>query len=661
MALSRPLVHFSRLRVFAALLWGLTFTGVKPILEILMERRSLATVAQVRIAELEKRISEIKKEQDPLLQKAAAVGATPVSRDRNKALRDLTSNIAGYDSDLYWLNTELYFYRLGELYATRYLPSDPFQTLVCVILLTLAAVIVRCWFEFGQESLVGSVVNLSLFDLRNRLYRKVLHLDVNHFTEDGTPELMARFTNDMDMLGNGTKTLFGKVVAEPLKAIVCVVLAACISWRLTLMFLILVPAAAVVLTRAGRMMKRATRKLLDRMSNIYKILQETFLGIRIVKGFTREPHERRRFRGATLDYYHKAQWVVNLDAISGPVIEILGIAAIGGALLAGAYLVLRDKTELFGITMTSYPMKPESLLNLYILLASIADPIRKLSSVYTRIQSGCAAADRIFYYMDREPKVRTNSGKPLLTRHSEGIEFRDVCFSYEPGRPILTNIHLHVRHGETIAFVGKNGCGKSTLVNLLPRFFDPDHGSILIDGQDIRGVNLRSLRQQVGIVTQDTTLFDDTVANNIAYGNRRASRRASKKPRRAYAHDFITKLPQGYDTPLGEAAARLSGGQKQRIALARAMLRDPRILILDEFTSQSDPESEALIHKAVREFVRNRTTFIITHRLNTLEIVDRIVMVAGGRITSVGTHQELIVASPDYQRFQEAQTHRLSA
>ena len=647
---------------FAALLWGITFKDVKPILEILKDQHNLAKIAELRIGELQTKIDLIKSGQDELLKEAELERAKPVTPAGNKVLRSQTMRLAGFDSDLYWLNTEQYFYRLGEYWAQRYLPSDPFQTLVCVILMILAAVIVRCWFEFGQESLVGSVVNRSLFDLRNRLFRKVIHLDVNHFSEDGTSDLMARFTNDMDMLGNGTKTLFGKVVAEPLKAIVCVVLAACISWRLTFMFLILVPAAAVVLTRAGRMMKRATRKLLDRMSNIYKILQETFQGIRIVKGFTREPHERRRFRDATLDYYHKAQWVVNLDAISGPVIEILGIAAIGAALLAGGYLVLRGKTELFGVTLTSYPMKPESLLNLYVLLASIADPIRKLSSVYTRIQSGCAAADRIFFYMDREPKVRTNSGKPLLVRHKEGIEFRDVCFSYEPGRPILTNIHLSIKHGETVAFVGKNGCGKSTLVNLLPRFFDPDHGSVIIDGQDIRGVNLRSLRQQVGIVTQDTTLFDDTVANNIAYGNRKAPRESIEEAaQRAYAHDFISKLPKGYETPLGEAASRLSGGQKQRISLARAMLRDPRILILDEFTSQSDPESEALIHKAVREFVRNRTTFIITHRLNTLEIVDRIVMVAGGRITSVGTHQELLKNSGDYQRFQEAQIHRLSA
>ncbi len=647
---------------FAALLWGLTFTGVRPVLQVLMEDRNLATIARLHVTELDERIKEIETQRAPLAERVRQMEPLPDNSANNKVRRDSSIAMAAIDSDLYWLNTERYLYQVGQNWATKYLPQDSFQTLVCIILIILVAVIIRCIFEFWQESLVGSVVNLSLYDLRNRLYRKVIHLDVNHFTEEGTPALMSRFTNDMDMLGNGTKTLFGKVVAEPLKAIVCVIIAACISWRLTLMFLILVPAAAIVLTRAGSMMKRATRKQLERMSNIYKILQETFQGIRIVKGFTREPHERRRFRDATLDYYHKAQWVVNLDALSGPVIEILGIAAIGAALLAGAYLVLHGKTELFGITMLSTKMQPATLFNLYILLASIADPIRKLSSVYTRIQAGCAAADRIFYFMDREPSIRANPGKPLLVQHKEEIEFRDVCFSYEPGRPILTNVHLHVKHGETIALVGKNGCGKSTLINLLPRFFDPDHGSILIDGQDIRTVNLRSLRQQVGIVTQDTTLFDDTVSNNIAYGNRKAPQELIEEAAsRAFAHEFIMKLPQGYNTRLGEAASRLSGGQKQRLALARAMLRDPRILILDEFTSQSDPESETLIHKAVRDFVRGRTTFIITHRLNTLEIADRIVMVAGGRIASVGTHLELMGASPEYQRLHEAHSHRLSA
>jgi ATP-binding cassette subfamily B protein/subfamily B ATP-binding cassette protein MsbA len=273
-----------------------------------------------------------------------------------------------------------------------------------------------------------------------------------------------------------------------------------------------------------------------------------------------------------------------------------------------------------------------------------------------------AASDRIFAFMDRQPRVQRNSDGPRLRRHHEAIEFRDVCFSYEPGRPILTNVHLQVRHGESIALVGKNGCGKTTLVGLIPRFYDPDHGFILVDGHDIRTVNLRSLRQQIGLVTQDTTLFDDTVYNNIAYGNRRAKREdVEEAAQRAFAHDFVSQLPHGYQTRIGEAGAKLSGGQKQRLALARAILRDPKILILDEFTSQSDVESEALIHKALREFMRDRTTFVITHRLNTLEIANRIVMVDNGRIAAVGTHQELLDTCPEYQRLHQAQFQRLCA
>jgi ABC-type multidrug transport system fused ATPase/permease subunit len=295
-------------------------------------------------------------------------------------------------------------------------------------------------------------------------------------------------------------------------------------------------------------------------------------------------------------------------------------------------------------------------------LISVADPIRKLSSVYTKMQSGAAAADRDFSYKDRRPRVQNNSNAPRLPWHGSTIELKDVCFSYEPGRPILTNLHLKIRHGETIALVGKNGCGKTTLVGLIPRFFDPDHGSVLIDGYDIRNVNLRSLRQQIGFVTQDTTLFDDTIYNNIAYGNRKAKPEdVEKAAARAFAHDFIVKLSGGYETRIGEAGAKLSGGQRQRLALARAILRDPRILILDEFTSQSDVESEALIHRALRDFMRDRTSLVITHRLATLEIADRIVMVEGGRIAAVGTHTELLQASPAYQRLHDVHSHRLSA
>ena len=512
--------------------------------------------------------------------------------------------------------------------------------------------------------------------MRNRFYRNVIHLDVDQFGDQGSSELTARFTNDMETLGAGVKMLLGKVISEPLRALACVIGACFISWQLTLLFLILVPIAIVVLTKVGRIMKRATRRLLERMSNIYKILQESFQGIRVVKAFTTEPAERRRFKAATRDYYRKSMMVVKIDALADPIIELLGVIAIAGALLAGSYLVMYDETHLFGISwlrISDQPLDAEALLSLYIFLGAIADPVRKLSSVFTRIQSGCAAADRIFTYIDKRPRVQGNSDGPRLQRPTlEGpdvvdettpfIEFRDVCFAYDPEQPVLNNICLHVKAGETIALVGPNGCGKSTLLSLLPRFYDPNYGTILIEGHDLRGVHMRSLRKQIGVVTQEVILFDDTIFNNIAYGKRNAKQEeVEAAARQAFAHDFIEMMPQGYQTRVGELGRNISGGQKQRLSLARAILRNPSILILDEFTSACDAESEALIHQALREFKVGRTMFLITHRLNTLEIADRIVVLERGRIIAIGGHADLMRTCTLYQGMHDAQAQRLVA
>jgi ATP-binding cassette subfamily B protein/subfamily B ATP-binding cassette protein MsbA len=648
--------------LIAAALWSVNFTAIYPVLKILGTQQSLQEWVDERINTTQVQIDRLQLELAPLTRQAKQADALPPGRERDRQQRGVSSHLATVEGKLNTARTELYRYQVAKGLIYKCLPADRFQTLAFVIGLVVLGVALKGFFEFWQESLVGSVVNLSLFDLRNRFYRNTIHLDVSSFGEEGTHELMARFTNDMELLGAGTKMLFGKVIAEPLKALGCVILASWISWQLTLMFLVLVPVAVFVLNKVGRVMKRATRRLLERMSSIYKLLQETFHGIRIVKGFTMEPYERRRFRAATRDYYHKSMMVVNLDALASPIIELLGVIAVALALLAGAYLVVQQKTDLFGLRLCSQPLEAETLLTLYAFLAAIADPVRKLSSVYTRVQSGAAAADRIFAFIDRQPRVRPNSSGRRLARHGEIIEFRDICFSYDPGRPILTNVHLRVPHGETVALVGKNGCGKTTLVGLIPRFYDPDHGSILVDGVDIRTANLRSLRQQIGIVTQETILFDDTIYNNIAYGNRRARPEdVEAAAGRAFAHDFIVQLPRGYQTRVGEAGSKLSGGQKQRVALARAILRDPSIFILDEFTSQSDAESEALINKALRDFMHHRTTFVITHRLNTLEIADRIVVVEHGRIEAVGTHQELLRSCAAYQRLHEAQFQRLCA
>ena len=492
--------------LLAAIFWGLNFTAIYPVLKIIGSGQTLQEWVDTSISKVEQdQINPLQLKVDDLTKNETLAKKKPVGSERNKELRhiseDLTKNISKLES----AHLERSRLHLTKRYIDMLLPADCFKTLALVLGLVVLAVAIKGFFEFWQESLVGSVVNRMLFDLRNRFFRRAIHLDAQNFSEAGTSEMMARFTNDMELLGAGQKTLLGKVIAEPLRALVSVIIACWISWQLTLMFLVLVPFALFVLTKVGRIMKRATRRLLERMSNIYKILQEAFLGIRIVKAFTNEAGERRRFRAATKEYYHKAMLVVNLDALAGPVIEFLGVAAIVGALLAGAYLVLERQTKLFGIPMMEYPMDAESLLTLYVCLAAISDPVRKLSSVYTRIQSGCAAADRIFFFIDKEPKVTANSMGPRLERHSSSIVFQNVCFSYTPDHPILTGVDLTVKHGETIALVGKNGCGKSTLLGFLARFYDPDHGTVMVDGIDLRVANLRTLRKQVALVWIEQT------------------------------------------------------------------------------------------------------------------------------------------------------------
>jgi ATP-binding cassette subfamily B protein/subfamily B ATP-binding cassette protein MsbA len=670
--------------LLAAILWGLNFTSIYPVLKLLHTGQSLhqwvdecIKTNEVEAKRIEGRIDQLREEERDLLREPPSDGLT-------KHKRDLANDLFKREMELTRVRSALYWYQVLQKYVNSFFPDDCWATLASVIGLVVFGVAIKCFFEFGQESLVGSVVNLSLFDLRNRFYRRVIHLDVEQFNDSGTAELMSRFTNDMESLGTGIKTLFGKVVAEPLRALACVIMACFISWQLTFLFLILVPIAGLVLVRVGRVMKQASRRLLERMSSIYKILQESFQGIRVVKAFTMEPYERRRFCAATRDYYHKSMLVVNIDALADPIIELLGVAAVAGALLIGSYLVLQKQTHMpvLGIRLLSQPLEPESLLQLYILLAAIADPVRKFSSVFTRLQSACAAADRIFDFLDRNPRVTANSDGPRLPRpawlnpssaESEPpaappvgtvsapyIEFRDVCFSYNPGNDaVLSHINLTVQAGETVALVGPNGCGKTTLVGMVPRFFDPDHGSVTIDGIDLRRVHLRSLRQLIGLVTQNTFLFDDTVYNNIAYGTRGATpEMVEAAARRAFAHDFIVARPKGYDERVGEGGGHFSGGQRQRLALARAILRNPAILILDEFTSQNDPESEACIHQALRDFKRGRTTFVITHRMNTLEIADRIIVLENGRIAAVGTHNELLATCSMYQRLHEVQGQR---
>ena len=648
--------------MLAAVFWGVNFLAVHPILTLLDNKQTLAQWIDQKIDTAEKEHDVLSGKLEPKKEDLRQKQAWPPSQYREEEVQKVSGEIASLESKIDSCATRLWRCRQAKNYFIRFLPPDRFQTLACLLLIVVICVAIKGIFEFGQEYLVGSVMNGTLYDIRNRFYRNAIHQDMRQFQEGGSAEMMARFTNDMEVMGNGMKILYGRVIAEPLRALACAAIACWISWQLTFLFLVLVPAALFIMTKASRMMKRATRHVLERMSSIYKILQETFRGLRVVKAFTMEPYERRRFNKATKDYRDHSMRMVMIDALASPLIELLGVAAVSVAILAGAYLVLNQKTHLFGVQMSSSPIEPATLIQLYALLAGMAEPVRKLSSVYTKMQSSAAAADRVFSYMDKVPQVLANSGGPRVERHAESIEFRNICFSYQKGSTILENVSFTVPAGETIAIVGPNGCGKTTLLNLLPRFFDPDHGSIVIDGVDIRIAHLRSLRKQIGIVTQEAVIFEDTIYKNIAYGNPGASREEIEEAAaQAFAHEFIVTFPNGYDTMLGEIGRELSGGEKQRIALARAILRNPSILILDEFTSQIDPLSEAFINQAMKEFKKGRTTFMITHKMHTLEMADRIVVLNGGHIEAIGTHPELLATSTLYRGLQEALVQRKAA
>lgn len=502
----------------------------------------------------------------------------------------------------------------------EYFPSDQFKTLGVLMGMVLVGVMIKGMFTFCQEVLVADVMQHTLFDIRNRFFRRTMNLDLASFSDQGSSDLMARFTSDMDSFAQGLNTILSKLIREPLRAVIYISGAFWFNWRLTCLTLVVVPISAYTTYRVGRMMKRAVRRSLESMSSIYKILQETFQGIRVVKAFGTERMERRRFFLETKNFYRKSIRVAMIDSMSDPVLEMLTFVTVAIALLAGSYLVLKQSIfldlGLFKIQLASQVMAIEDLLMFYTIMAGVSDPIRKLSNVNSKLQRASAASDRICSLMDREPQVVDAPGAVESPVHRRTIEFADVHFAYPGREPLLTGIDLTVRHGETIALVGPNGCGKSTLMSLLPRFWDVDSGTIRIDGVDVRNIRGRGLRRLIGVVPQETILFQDTIARNIAYGDPSAGRDAIiEAAKRSYAHQFITTLPDGYDTVIGERGHGLSGGQRQRIALARAMLRNPSILILDEATSAVDIQDEALIRKAIEEFSRGRTTFLISHSM----------------------------------------------
>ncbi|HVS71074.1 MAG TPA: ABC transporter ATP-binding protein [Phycisphaerae bacterium] len=537
------------------------------------------------------------------------------------------------------------FYMPPILWLVHLLPEDPFQGLVYTVLFFIVLCFIGSAFRYYQQYLGMAVANRVVMDIRRRMYDRVVQLPISYFARTGTSDAMSRLTQDTNTLTDGVSMALGKAVQEPIKAVACFFLAIFINWQLCLLVVLSVPILGIIIRKFSKRMRRASRGTLENWSHMLAVINETLIGARVVKAYSGEGYERRRFARVNKKLLKEQNRLSHYSSLSRPTVETLAVILSSVPMMWAAYLVLHhqvDTTKFF------------TLLACFV---AMLEPMRKLSDVNGKVQQTNAAAARVFEVIDMKSEPNYDQSLPKLPRHHRSVEFRDIVFSY-PGHEeiVLDHVSVLVKAGQNVAVVGGNGSGKTTLLQLLPLLYAPTSGQVLIDGIDVTTVSLRSLRKQIGLVTQDTLLFADTIYNNIAYGTRHATReQVMDAARRSYADEFIRTLPEGYETRVGEHGVRLSGGQKQRIAIARAILHDPTMLILDEAMSQIDSDSETKISLALREFTRHRTVFMIAHRFQSVISADLIVVLDKGKVAGVGTHNQLIETCLPYRKLYENQ------
>ena len=631
-----------------AALWGANLGLIKPIIDIVFSDKPPHDWADDRVEASKKRDAEIRHEIVLLDAQINAAGEKVPEKTRLQRAR--------LDTKLMEQQTDIKNWRWRARMIKRWLPNSAFATLAVFVSILIVATLVKDILLVGNLMLVERLTQLGLFDMRKKLFRKTLSMEMAHFGNDHTSHLMHRFTGDINCAFTGVNILIGRMILEPLKMLACLIGAAMISWRLLIVSLLIAPLAAYIMMRLSRSLKKANRRAMEEMGKLYELLSEAFSGIQAVKAFGMERYERRRFHTGGKNFYRKAMRIMFLSALGRGGAEFMGMTIMCLAIIVGAYLVINGETKILGVTILDKPMQFGSLMAFYALLIGISDPARKMSEVMGILQRGVVASDRLYDALDLQPKIVDPEHPRVVTDSRPTLSFNNLSFQYpRSSQLVLNEVNLTIPFGETIALVGPNGCGKTTLAHLLPRFYDPMSGSIMIGGIDLRQMRLKDLRSMLGVVAQQATLFDDTVMTNIRYGSPHATdEQVIAAAEKAYAHRFIVeKLDNGYQTEVGERGGRLSGGQRQRVLLARAILRDPKILILDEATSQIDLESEQLIHKVLEQFRKGRTTLMITHRMSSIALADRIVVMDAGQILAIGTHQELLGQCELYTRLHE--------
>lgn len=515
---------------------------------------------------------------------------------------------------------------------------------VWILTALLVTFVVRAITSFFSEYSFQKVGLSTVRDLRNALYESIIRQSNRFFSRKSTGELMSRIVSDVEQIQAAVSIRMGDLVQESLTLLVIGVVILLMNAELALFTFVIAPIIAYPVVQFGRRLRRATRKSQERMAGIATILEETIKGVRIVKAFAMEMFEIRRFREATARHLSINLQAQRIQAITSPFMELLaGVCMV----LLFAYAAIRIRAN--ALTLGQF-------MSFLLALAGMYAPIKRLNKVNLAMNTALSAGERVFAMLDEPNEIREKSDAVTLRSIGDGVEYRDVSFRYEPDRWVLRNVSFRVAPGEMVAIVGGSGSGKSTLVNLLPRFFDVESGAVMVGGHDVRDLTLDSLRGMLGFVTQETILFNDTVRNNIAYGRNDIDPAAVEEAARAAnAADFIDQLPERYDATIGESGVLLSGGQRQRLAIARALLKNPPILILDEATSALDTESERLVQQALSTLMKGRTTLVIAHRLSTVRNADRILVLDGSHLVETGTHEELIARSGIYRRLYEMQ------
>jgi ATP-binding cassette subfamily B protein/subfamily B ATP-binding cassette protein MsbA len=606
-----------------ALIWGGNIGAIYPVMEVTLAGKSLQAWNTERLTESQQRTADIEKELQTLANRE-------LNEKENHRQNELQTKLQSEQA------IQIAAARM-QPWLNSLFPVDPFNTVLAVVGLLFVTTLIKSALLVANEWLVARVSHDITRDIRRQIFNRALILDKASFQAHGTSAFAAQIIYTADQLARGLANALGGLVREPLKIIACLVGAGYICWRLLLLSMIVAPLAGFFIYWIGRKLRSVSTSILSQSTGLHEVMLESLGNLQTVQAYCMENEERQRFTRTTDDMRYYSMKVVFYTTLAKPVIEVFGLGMIAVTMLGGAYLILYRQTSILGIPICDAPLTAPQMLIFFGLLVGASDPLRKMGAVMQFINAGIIAADNLYPLLDMPSKIVDPENPKSIAKPHRLLSLRDIQFGYQADRPILQDVSLDIPFGSTVCIVGANGTGKSTMMQLVCRFYDPQAGSVQIDQTDLRDVAIEDLRSRIALVTQSTELFNRSVIDNIRYGNLSATEEEIREAAvLAHADEFITKqLRNGYQTQVGTGGQFLSGGQRQRISLARALLRKPEILILDEATSQIDMNSELLIRDSLAQLKGKQTILIITHREALLDLADVIYEVRNGQLVEV--------------------------